>query len=88
MAKNKKNGQKTGLIVEIISLLLIFFAIFSLISLFGYDPADASWANIPPAGHQTHNFGGSLGAYLAETLLQIFGLFAFFLPIGLGYLGL
>jgi len=49
MAKNKKNGQKTGLIIEIISLLLIFLAIFSLISLFGYDPADASWANIPPA---------------------------------------
>lgn len=88
MAKNKKNGQKTGLIIEIISLLLIFLTIFSLISLFGYDPADASWANIPPAGHQTHNFGGSLGAYLAETLLQIFGLLAFFLPIGLGYLGL
>jgi hypothetical protein len=32
MAKNKKNGQKAGLIIEIISLLFIFLAIFSLIT--------------------------------------------------------
>ncbi|HPB59571.1 MAG TPA: DNA translocase FtsK 4TM domain-containing protein, partial [Candidatus Saccharicenans sp.] len=76
MAKNKKNGQKTSPVVEIISLIFIFLAIFSLISLISYDPADPSWANTPSPGHKTHNFGGSLGAYLAESLLQTFGLLA------------
>ena len=88
MAKNKKNGQKTSPVVEIISLVFIFLAIFSLISLISYDPADPSWANTPSPGHKTHNFGGSLGAYLAESLLQIFGLLAFLLPVGFGYIGI
>jgi len=88
MAKNKKNGQKTSPVVEIISLIFIFLAIFSLISLISYDPADPSWANTPSPGHKTHNFGGSLGAYLAESLLQTFGLLALFLPVGLGYIGI
>jgi S-DNA-T family DNA segregation ATPase FtsK/SpoIIIE len=88
MAKNKKNGQKASPVIEIISLIFIFLAIFSLISLISYDPADPSWANTPPPEHRTHNFGGSLGAYLAESLLQIFGLMALLLPVGLGYLGI
>ena len=88
MAKNKKNGQKTSLVVEIISLVFVFLAIFSLISLISYDPADPSWANTPSPGHKTHNFGGRLGAFLAETLLQIFGLLAFLLPVGFGYIGI
>lgn len=88
MAKNKKNGQKSSPVVEIISLVFIFLAIFSLISLISYDPADPSWINTPSPGHKTHNFGGSLGAYLAESLLQTFGLLALFLPVGLGYIGI
>ncbi|MDD8021280.1 MAG: DNA translocase FtsK [Acidobacteriota bacterium] len=88
MAKNKKNGQKSGLFIEIISLFFIFLAVFSLISLISYDPADPSWANTPPPGHKTHNFGGSLGAYLAESWLQMFGLLAAFLTVWLGYLGI
>lgn len=88
MDKTKKNGQKTSPVVEIISLVFIFLAIFSLISLISYNPADPSWANTPSPGHKTHNFGGSLGAYLAESLLQIFGLLAFLLPVGFGYIGI
>ena len=85
--KEKKSRQKNKILAEAISLFLIFLAVFSLISLVSYNPADPSWANIPPPEHQTQNFGGKLGAYFAESLLQIFGLMAFILPLALGYLG-
>lgn len=83
-----KEHRKNKILAEVISLLLIFLAVISLISLFSYDPADPSWANTPPPGHRVHNFAGQLGAHLAESLLQIFGLVALFLPLVLGYLGL
>ena len=83
-----KERQKSKVLAEVISLVLIFLAVFSAISLFTYDPADPSWANTPPPGHRVHNFAGKLGAHLAESLLQVFGLIAIFLPLALGYLGL
>jgi S-DNA-T family DNA segregation ATPase FtsK/SpoIIIE len=85
--REKKDRQKNRILAEVVSVFLIFLAAFSLISLVSYNPADPSWANIPPPGHRTQNFGGKLGAYFAESLLQIFGLLAFLLPFALGYLG-
>ncbi|MGC8746639.1 MAG: DNA translocase FtsK 4TM domain-containing protein, partial [Candidatus Saccharicenans sp.] len=85
---NKRNQKKDNLLVEVIALIFIFLALFSLISLISYDPADPSWANISPPGHKTHNFGGKIGSYLAESLLQGFGLIALFLPLVFGYLGI
>jgi len=85
--EEKKENQKNKLLVEVIALFIIFLAIFSLISLFSYDPADPTWANTPPPGHRTQNFGGAVGAFFAESLLQAFGLLALFLPFALGYLG-
>ncbi len=85
--KEKKVRQKNKILTEVVSIFLIFLAVLSLISLISYNPADPSWANIPPPGHQTKNFGGKIGAYFAESLIQIFGLLAFVLPFALGYLG-
>ncbi|MGQ9800084.1 MAG: DNA translocase FtsK [Candidatus Saccharicenans sp.] len=84
----KKESRKNKILAEVISLVLIFLAVFAAISLFTYDPADPSWANTSPPGHRVHNFAGQLGAHLAESLLQFFGLVALFLPLVLGYLGL
>lgn len=86
--KEKKDSQKNNLFAEIIALIFIFLALFSLISLVSYNSADPSWANTPPPGHKTQNFGGKIGAFLSESLLQGLGLMAFFLPFGLGYLGI
>ncbi len=84
--KNPK--KKTFRSREVFSLLLIIFSLFSLISLISYDAHDPSWASVTTPGHGTNNYGGKVGAYLAEALLQIFGLSAFFLSLSIGYLGI
>jgi len=86
--KEKKGNKNNNLFIEIIALLFIFLSLFSLLSLLSYDAADPSWANTPPPGHKIHNFGGRIGAYFSESLLQGLGLMALFLPFGLGYLGI
>ncbi len=83
----KKEPRTNKILTEVLSLFLIFLAIFSLIAVFSYNSADPSWANTPPPGHRTQNLGGRLGAYLAESLLQFFGLATFLLPLAFGYAG-
>jgi S-DNA-T family DNA segregation ATPase FtsK/SpoIIIE len=90
----KKNGRapkagkpKAGRAAEITAVLMISFAVFSMICLTSYDSRDPSWANIPPAGHKIHNYAGRVGAYFAEAILQFMGLVAFLLPFAFGYVG-
>ncbi len=78
----KKRQSRT---VELAGVLLLFFALFALISLLSYDAKDPSFANAPPPGHRVHNWAGHVGAYNAEALLWFFGFVAFLLPFGLGY---
>ena len=73
---------------EIFSLLLILFALFSILSLISYSAKDPSWASVAPPGQKVDNLGGKAGASLAEALLQFLGLAAFILPFSLGYLGI
>jgi S-DNA-T family DNA segregation ATPase FtsK/SpoIIIE len=91
---NKKNGRtpkagkpKAGRATEITAVLMIFFAVFSIICLISYDSHDPSWANVPPAGHKVHNYAGRVGAYFAESILQFMGLIAFLAPFAFGYVG-
>jgi S-DNA-T family DNA segregation ATPase FtsK/SpoIIIE len=88
-APPKKNGKKRRFrSVEIFSFLILFFALFSAISLISYNPHDPSWASVTAQGSRTANYGGKVGASLAEGLLQFFGLSAFLFPVLLGYLGI
>ncbi len=73
--------------VEIIGILLLFLAIFSFISLISYDPQDPSWANVTSADQKIHNYGGRVGASLAEALFQFSGLTSFLILLALLYLG-
>jgi S-DNA-T family DNA segregation ATPase FtsK/SpoIIIE len=84
-----KNGTKKKRLrsVEIFSLLLLFFALFSALSLISYSSHDPSWASAAAPASRVANFGGRVGASLAEGLLQFFGLTAFLLPFLLGYFG-
>jgi len=81
---SRKNKIRSA---EIFGVLLLLCGIFSLISLASYDGHDPSWANVTSPGHKVHNFGGRVGASLAEAFLQLFGLPAFLLPLLFGYLG-
>ncbi len=81
----KPEKRRAGLAVEITGIFLLFFALFSLLSLFSYHSSDPSWANVPAAGEKVRNFGGRVGAYHAEALLQFLGLTAYLLSLAVGY---
>ena len=83
-ANGKPSARKQSRAVEIIGLLLLFLAIFSLISLVSYDSKDPSFANVTPGRHVT-NFAGHAGAYFADALLWFLGFVVFLLPFGIGY---
>jgi S-DNA-T family DNA segregation ATPase FtsK/SpoIIIE len=87
--KNGRNGKgaakRSGLAVEIAGVVLIFLALFALVSVVSYDARDPSFANVPETGHRVRNFAGSVGAYFAQSVLWFFGLAAFVVPFALGY---
>jgi len=96
-SKKKKRGapakkdpkRKRFRSVEIFSLLILVFALFCALSLITYNAQDPSWASskgVP--GSRVANYGGRVGASLAEGLLQFLGLSAFLIPVLLGYLGI
>ena len=68
--------------------LLVFsgFAMFLMLALFTFDPADPGWAQ---TGYQTpvRNLGGAVGAYVSDLLLNLFGYIAYSLPIVVALIG-
>jgi S-DNA-T family DNA segregation ATPase FtsK/SpoIIIE len=84
----KAQPKKDGLAVEITGVILIFLALFALISVVSYTAKDPSFANVPPAGYRVRNFAGSTGAYFAQAILWFLGLAAFVFPFALGYAAL
>ena len=71
---------------ESVGLLLATIAILLALSLVSFAPNDPSFniARNPGFEVKPVNFIGFLGAYLADSFLQIFGLSSFLLPIFLG----
>ena len=66
---------------EFIGVALFAMALMTLISLASYSPADPVWffttgSDLPPV-----NFGGRVGAFLAELSYQLLGYTAYLLPI-------
>ena len=66
---------------EFIGVALFAMALMTLISLASYSPDDPVWffsigSDLPPV-----NFGGRVGAFLAELSYQLFGYTAYLLPI-------
>lgn len=71
---------------EVGGIACFAFAVYLLISLVSYNPADPSLNNAT-ASLQPHNSGGLLGAYLADWFLQFFGLAGFAPSLLLTFLG-
>jgi S-DNA-T family DNA segregation ATPase FtsK/SpoIIIE len=65
---------------EIWGVIVGVLALFLASSLFSYDPQDRS-LNTPSGNIQTANWGGMVGAYLADFLLQGVGLSSYLVPI-------
>jgi S-DNA-T family DNA segregation ATPase FtsK/SpoIIIE len=68
---------------EIWAVVISFTAVLILVSLFTADVRDRSF-NTPSGLANTYNWGGFVGAYLADMLLQGLGLTAYLLPAFLG----
>ncbi|MBN2409823.1 MAG: DNA translocase FtsK 4TM domain-containing protein [Candidatus Aminicenantes bacterium] len=85
-AKKKEPRKRRLRSTEVIGLLVLVFAVFTLVSLLSYDVHDPSWASASSSAGNVHNYGGKVGASLAEAILQVFGLGAFLIPIVLGAL--
>ena len=82
-SKRKAASRRGVRSSEIMGVLLIFLALFLVISLISYDAQDPSWATSTASGLKVHNFGGRVGASLAEALYQFFGLTALLFPLAL-----
>jgi S-DNA-T family DNA segregation ATPase FtsK/SpoIIIE len=78
MEKGRLNREIWGVMMCLIALLIT-------ISLFTYNPGDRSF-NTPSGTIETNNWGGFVGAYLADLLLQGFGLSSYLLPIFLCFI--
>lgn len=68
--------------------LIVFtgLALFMLLALLSFDPADPSWSQ---TGYQTsvHNYAGPIGAWLADLLLFSFGWIAYLIPFLVAFNG-
>ena len=75
---------------EIIGMTVLVAAGLLMLALATYTPSDPSFNTVGAyaTGRPAHNWAGLAGAYLADALLQMIGIAAFFLPLVLGRLGL
>ena len=75
---------------EIIGMVVLAAAGLLLLALASYTPSDPSFNTVGSyvTGRPAHNWTGMVGAYLSDTMLQLIGVAAFFLPLVLGRLGL
>lgn len=72
---------------EIPGIILLAIAIFTVLSLISYHPSDPSF-NVSHATRVKviHNFGGIVGSYLSDLLLQGLGLTSYLIPLAIGTL--
>ncbi|MDO6565239.1 DNA translocase FtsK 4TM domain-containing protein [Amphritea sp. 1_MG-2023] len=61
-------------------ILVIGFALFLQLALFGYDHRDPGWSHL---GYQplARNFTGQVGAWLADLALSVFGIASWLIPL-------
>ncbi|MDP9130697.1 MAG: DNA translocase FtsK 4TM domain-containing protein, partial [Candidatus Binatota bacterium] len=75
--------EKGRLNREIWAVVIALAALLIAISLVSYSVNDRSF-NTPSGAVDTHNWGGFLGAFLADLLLQGLGLTSYLIPVFLG----
>ncbi len=74
--KGRLNREIWGVVIGLSALLIA-------LSLISYNANDRSF-NTPSGALNTHNWGGLVGAFLADVLLQGLGLASYLLPVFLG----
>ncbi|MBN1223602.1 MAG: DNA translocase FtsK 4TM domain-containing protein [Candidatus Aminicenantes bacterium] len=82
----KKKQRKKVHAPEVIGIFALLLAVFLFLSLSSYHSHDPSWAAVSSGEQKVQNFGGRVGASLAEALLQLLGFVAFMVPLAIIYL--
>jgi S-DNA-T family DNA segregation ATPase FtsK/SpoIIIE len=87
-AKRKARPKKKVRSPELLGIFFIFLAVLFFLCLISYHADDPSWASVSSGSETVRNYLGRVGASLAEALVQLFGMGAFLLPLGLTYAGI
>jgi len=66
---------------EILGALCLACAIFLLLCLASYHPEDPSFTHFAASNAKTHNLVGSAGSHIADSLIRLFGIGAFVIPL-------
>ena len=92
-AHNKPQSHEATLSVylgagyrEAFGVVAFLIAIYFFAALLSFDANDPGWSYGGQSG-VIENWAGSLGAWLADVLLSLMGYIAYFIPLGLIYLG-
>ncbi len=72
--------EKSRLQREIWGVVICLAALLIALSLISYDPSDRS-LNTPSGALDTHNWGGFIGAFVADLLLQSLGITSYLVPV-------
>ncbi len=67
-------------------LILLALAVYLLVSLVSYSPADPGWSH-RGGPVEIANAGGVVGAWFADVFLYLFGYLAYLFPVMVGYSG-
>lgn len=87
--KNKKVSKTNGSdnwypLKDFLGFVCLSFAVFLFICLISYDPKDPSMnTKILSNDYTISNYGGIIGSYLADFMMQVFGYAAYLFPIAL-----
>ena len=71
---------------ELTGLVLVAASILLILSMVSYQPLDPS-LNVSAQEREYANYGGKVGAWVSDVLLQVLGLAAFCLPFPLFFIG-
>lgn len=71
------------------SALIVFslVAIYMVLSLVSYHPADPGWSRSGVINGSITNLGGPMGAWFADAFLSLFGYWSYLFPVMLAYFG-
>src|ERR1051325_12250091 len=82
MATRGRARTERSIVNEVLAFALVALGILIALSLVTYDPRDPSF-NVSSTRTEVSNLTGHAGAWIADVLLQMAGLLAFAIPIGL-----
>ncbi len=84
-AASAPNPRRQRMWRDIALILVAPLLLYLLASLSTYSPLDPGWSSSGAVTAPLHNWGGRVGAYLADVLLALTGYVAFVLPFVLGF---